>query len=580
MSFLLKSVPVIVILLLGSISCRRADNNGQNKIVNIPLTRQIDSLDPAISYDVISANVIYQCYETLYEYHYLKRPYTLQPLLADGMPLISNHGKTYTIKIKKNIRYHDHPTFNGKPRYVRSIDFVNQIKRLAFIPTRSTGWWLFDGKIKGINKFRSKAGQQFGKFFTTNVAGLKTPDDHTLVINLTTSYPQMMFALAMSFTSPLPREIIEFYDNNLSQNIVGTGPFIFQEWNKQLDLKLKRFLHYRKAIYPSKGDRIANDREYLTDSGKEIPFLNGIHFHIIKEAPTRWLNFLSKKIDYITLDKDNFNSVITPAGILSPKLKKKQIKLQISSSLIMWWLSFNMKDPIVGKNKNIRYAIAHAINTNRYIDVFTNNVAQKANSIYPPGIPGYNPSQQLPYKYDIEKAKKYLKQAGYPNGKGLPEIKYDVRGNSTTARQMAEFIKAELKKIGIKIKIIINTFPGFLKKSRAGQLQFWQGGWALDYPDSENILQLLITKNHSPGPNSTFYSNKKIDRLFEKLALQEDGTKKSNLMNKIETIVNNDLPWIMQYYSRNYTLQHNRLKNFRNSDLVINGLKYWKISNN
>lgn len=572
-------VPSILLLLLVTASCRKKANDINAGVVNVPLSSEISTLDPANSYDTISASVVYQGYEQLYEYHYLKRPYTLQPLLAESMPKISKDGLTYTIKIKKNIQYHDDPSFNGKPRFLKAQDFITQIKRLAFLPTKSNGWWLFDGRIEGINEFREAAENSMEKFKSLNIKGLSAPDDHTLVIKLTNPYPQMLFTLAMSFTSPMPMEAVEKYENHLHDKIIGTGPFKLVIWNKNSSLRLERNKNYRESNYPRQGDRQANSQGLLEDAGKKIPFLQGVQYNIIKESQTRWLNFRSKKIDFLIIPKDNYASAIDPNGDLSQDLVKEKINLQVFPTLTYWWLSFNMTDPLLGKNLLLRKAIAHAIDVEKYIKFFTNNIGQKANSIYPPGIPGYDPSLQLPYQYNIELAKKYLADAGFPEGKGLPELNYDVRGASATNRQQADFIKNELDKIGIKVKVHLNTFPGFLKKMRNGKLQFWQDGWAMDYPDAENSLQLLTTKNHSPGPNATFYSNKKFDEHFEKLKVLHDGPEKRDLMRKMELIIREELPWIMQYYARNYILHHNHLKNYRHSDLIYNNMKYLRIGN-
>lgn len=568
-------VSIVLALSLTS-SCDRSSKVTPRHL-NVPLSGEIATLDPANSYDTISASIVYQTYEQLYEYHYLKRPYTLQPLLAVGMPKVKNGGKQYVIKIKKGISYHDDPAFNGKKRYVKAQDFITQIKRLAYLPTRSNGWWLFDGKIKGLNEFRKIVGKDFQKFKTTKIEGLSAPDDHTLVIDLTEIYPQMIYTLAMSFTSPIPFEVVEKYENRLNTKVVGTGPYLLKEWIQSSKLTLQRFKDYRKSYYPSQGDRMANSRGLLNDAGKEIPFLETVQYHIIKEAQTRWLNFRSKKIDFLIVPKDNFATAISPSGKITDDLASEGIKLQTFPTLTYWWLSFNMKDPILGKNKNLRLAIAHAIDIERYIQLFTNNTGHKANSIYPPGIPGYDASAELPYEYSLEKSKEYLAKAGYPNGEGLPELTYDVRGNSASNRQQAEFVKNELSKVGIKIKEALNTFPAFLEKARQGTLQFWQDGWAMDYPDAENSLQLLVTKNHSPGPNSTFYSNKVFDQLFNKLKFLEDGAEKHELMKKMEKIIHDDLPWVMQYYSRNYILYHDRLLNYRHSDLIFNNLKYLRV---
>lgn len=569
----------LILLLIFIVTSACTNNNQrQSNILNVPLSSEISTLDPANSYDTISASIVYQCYEQLYEYHYLKRPYTLKPLLAESLPSIEDNGKKYVIKLKKNIRYHDDPVFNGKERFVKADDFITQIKRLAFIPTQSNGWWLFDGRIKGLNKFRDTVGSDFTKFKSTKVSGLHAPDDHTLIIELTEVYPQMLFSLAMSFTSPMPMEAVEKYNNLLNEKVIGTGPFILDSWKPLSGLKIKKNPNYRDVFYPKQGDRMANSKGLLNDSGKKIPFIDGVNFHIIKESQTRWLNFRSKKIDVLVIPKDNYSNAIGASGELTDELRKDKINLQVFPTLTYWWLSFNMQDPILGSNKNLRMAIAHAVDVEKYINVFTNNIGLKANSIYPPGIPGYDPSVHLPYKYDLEKAKEYLKLAGYPNGKGLPTLNYDLRGTSTTNRQQGQFIKSQLEKININVEVHLNTFPSFLKKSKNGKLQFWQDGWALDYPDAENVLQLLVTKNHSPGPNVTYYSNPNVDLLFNELKMLGDGKRKQELMKEIEHTVNEDVPWVMQYYARNYILFQGYVHNYRHSDLITNYMKYLKIS--
>lgn len=570
---------ISLILTLSIFSCTKSSKLDENTL-NVPIAGQISTLDPAQSFDTISASVIYQGYDQLFEYHYLKRPYQVQPLLATSMPKIENDGTRYIINIRSNIRYHDDPVFEGKPRYVKAEDFITQIKRLAFLPTNSNGWWLFKGKIKGIDEFRKQAGNDLEKFKSLKVEGLTATDDTTLIIDLVKPHPQMLYALTMTFASPMPMEAVMKYNNDLGERIIGTGAYKLKSWTRNSIITFERFENYHNRFYPAQGDRLANSRELLKDAGKKLPFIERVNFKVIKEAQTRWLNFLKGKIDYLALPKDNYNTTITPSGELNSELKKKKIKLQIFPSLTYWWLSFNMNDPIVGKNLNLRKAIAHAIDYDRYITMFTNNIGQKANSIYPPGIAGYDPSNVLPYEYSLEKAKEYLAKAGYPNGKGLPIIKYDTRGSNTTIRQRAEFIKTSLSKIGIKIDVHTNNFPAFLDKAKKGKLQFWLDGWALDYPDAENVLQLLISKNVSPyGPNSTFYSNKKVDDLFDQLKILPDGKEKFDLMVKIEKEVNEQLPWVMLFYSRNYIVSHERLKNFRHSDIIYNQIKYLKIDN-
>ena len=558
-------------------SCLKSKTTN-HKSLNFPLSGEISTLDPANSFDTVSLSIVYQGYEQLFEYHYLLRPYKITPLLAADMPKIENQGKRYIISLKKNIPYHDDPAFQGQKRFVKAEDFINQIKRLAFIPLRSNGWWLFEGRIKGLNKFRDEVQDDYKKLLEYKVEGLTALDDHTLVIELEQPYPQMMNALSMSFTSPIPREAILHYKNMLDHVIIGTGAYKLDNWERGSKLTMSKFDEYHTSFYPAQGDRLAHSRKLLVDAGKRLPFIEKINFHIIKESQTRWLQFMSGNLDFLRVPKDNYQSLVTPSGELTDEFKEKNVTLEIFSTLTFWWISFNMNDSILGKNLDLRKAIAHAINVDKYIETFTNNIGLKANSIFPPGIPGYDPTKILPYSFNLDKAKEYLVKAGFPGGKGLPELIYDTRGTSTTQRQRAEFIKVELQKIGIKLKVQTNTFPGFLKKAKEGQLQLWLDGWSLDYPDAENVLQLLISKNHPPGPNATTYDNKKFDALFEKLKLLQNGPEKFAIMKEMEKMAIDDLPWALLFYARDYIVYHNRLKNFRYSDLITNKVKYLSTS--
>ncbi len=552
------------------------NKNDRTGTLEISLNGEISTIDPAACYDGICTMPVTQVYESLYEFEYLKRPYSLRPLLADGQPIISADGLTYTFKIKKGIKYHPSDLVKAG-REVIAQDFINQIKRLAFLGTTSSrGFWLFDGRIKGLNEWRDKVQTDLNLFFTENVEGLNAPDDNTLVISIKRPYPQLLFAMSMHFTAPIPREAIIATKNDLSSKSIGTGAYVMTSYSSNQGADFTKFKDYASSVYPSEGDRWARENNLLKDAGAKLPFVEKVRLVVIKETQTDWLNFMKKKIDLIVLTKDHFDVALTKEGKLKPEILNDEIKLQSIPTLIYWWIAFNLKDPIVS-NINVRKAIAHAANIDKYIQLFTYNVSQKANSIYPPGIPGYDPSSELPYKYDLGIAKEFLAKAGYPDGKGLPKLRFDIRGSDTRRRQMGEFIQQELRQIGIEVEIVINTFPGFLEKARKGELQFWQGGWILDYPDAENVLQLLSEQNLPPGQNYFNYVNKDFERYFQEVRELQDGKRKFDLMKKMEDLVNTELPWIMQFYSRNYVLTHKHLKNYMYSDIIYNNFKYLKL---
>lgn len=568
----MKTSILLTLLLLAACSGKQESKN-ELKLV---LANEISTIDPAACFDQVCQAVVNNMYEALYEYEYLKRPYQLRPLLAAEMPIVENNGLKVTVKLKSNITYHPHKFLSPK-RMMKAGDVINALKRQAFISTKGQGWWLFEKRIQGLDEWRAKVGTDLEAFFKEPVSGLQAPDHQTLVITLTKPFPQLAYALAMNFASPIPEEAIRELKNDFGHTAIGTGPFKLTSYNPNQELTMDRYEGYASSTYPTLGDREANAASLLADAGKKLPFLDRVVHLIQKEQQTSWLNFNAGKIDILVLSKDYYQAALGADGKLSAELAKKKVKVQVAPTLIYWWLAFNMKDPVVGKNLKLRQAIAFGVDVEKFIKLFTSNVGQRANSIYPPGIPGYDPSSELPYKYDLERAKKLLAEAGYPEGKGLPELTFDVRGSSTLNRQIAEFVVQEIGVMGIKAKINSNTFPVFLERSRRGELQFWHGGWVLDYPDAENILQLLATSNFPPGPNSTLYSSKRVDELFEKIRYMEEGPEKHALMAQVEEQVNKDLPWVMLYYTRNYVLIQDRVENYRYSDIISNYLKYVKI---
>jgi ABC-type transport system substrate-binding protein len=577
----MKKIILFCLIIFSTLSCSKFFNSDHvDKNLSVALTSEVSTMDPVNSYDNVSGSVIYNIYEQLYEYHYLNRPYELKPLLAESLPTIENQGKRYVIKIKKNIQYHDHPAFKGKPRFVKAEDFINSFKRLSYAPLNSTGWWLIDGIIDGVNDFKKNVGKDFNKMKSISIKGISAPDDYTIVINLVTPSPQFMYKLAMSFISPIPMEVIEYEKNDLSIHPIGTGPFYLSKFDLNKGITLTKFNQYHESFYPVEGDRFANNRGLLKDAGEKIPFIDSIKFVIVKENKDRWDLFLKHDLDIIVLPQDFYTQVFDDVGNLKEEIKAKNIRLQTMPTLTYWWLSFNMKDPLLGKNANLRKAIAHAVKMDEYISKFTANTGQRANSILPPGVFGYDTNATLPYEYNLNKAKEYLAKAGYPNGKNLPELSYDTRAESKISVDQAEFFKSELAQIGIKVKIVKNNFKTFLEKSRKGDLQFFQDGWTLDYPDTENVFQLLISANFPPGPNASFFNNKELNALYDKLSRLQDGEEKKNLITKLEKIVNDELPWIMQYYSRNFLLYHDEVKNFRPSDLIWSYPKYIKFNKN
>ena len=87
----------VFLLIINTSACRKKTKYETNNKLNLSLSTHLDSVDPARSYDAASAKIVYNTYEQLYQYHYLKRPVEIIPSLAEGMPQVSEDGKTVLV---------------------------------------------------------------------------------------------------------------------------------------------------------------------------------------------------------------------------------------------------------------------------------------------------------------------------------------------------------------------------------------------------------------------------------------------------------------------------------------------------
>ena len=576
-----KRTLLVFILIIGGLALgylgwkKFSFKSGAPSLLRLSLDTAFDSLDPAKAYSDDSLVVSAQVLEPLFQYHYLKRPYEIQPLVAESLPQMEQKGTVLKIKLKKNIAYHSHPAFDGKTRMLKAQDFVTQFKRLAMDSLKSPGKSLFAGLILGFDDYGNKINEDWKKLKITPLEGVTAQDDYNLTIRLTRSEPNMIYYLALNFVVPVPIELVEYLENNMDKVLVGTGPYEYTGFHDTY-YGMKKFSKYRQDFYPSSGDRYANVEKLLDSSKELIPFVDEVRFNVTSTEADRWDMFLKHEIDLLTVPKTFIPKLYGQNGDLSAELKNNDIRLKHFPILANRWLAFNMRHPLVGKNDFLRRAIAYAIDYSSYVQVLSQNTNLRANSILVPGISGYLPAKDFRFKYDPALAKEYLSQAGFDKPEKMPTIVYSTRGNQGIHLMEAEFIKKQLEAIGLKVEIEILSFPDFIRKGRAGELMFFTDNWLFDYPDGENILQLLVSKNF-PGINKSGYSNKRIDELYDELKQTTNLDQRDKIIHQMEEIVFDDLPWIPLMYESSFVLQYPEIKNFRKSSIIRNYVKYLKL---
>ena len=140
-----------------------------------------------------------------------------------------------------------------------------------------------------------------------------------------------------------------------------------------------------------------------------------------------------------------------------------------------------MKDPLLGKNRALRQAIAYALDIPTFIAQMKNGRGQALQSIVPPPIAGSAREVQSPwYSNDFARAKQKLAEAGYPDGKDLPAIAIEYRHSSGLIRQEFEFHRAQLARVGITLKASYegDNLPAIAGRELQGENHHPHGGQA------------------------------------------------------------------------------------------------------
>ncbi len=194
-----------------------------------------------------------------------------------------------------------------------------------------------------------------------------------------------------------------------------------------------------------------------------------------------------------------------------------------------FFISFNMQDPVIGKNAKLRKAIARAYDARAYVEIFYSSVAPVSNQLLPRGLFGYDPNYVDPNRYDLESAKKLLAEAGYPEGRDARTgeqltIALDSPVSGTEERQRAEYEQRLFEALGIKIDVRESSYPRLMERLEQGNFVMGSGtGWMADFPDPENFFFLFYSKNFPrEGANYCRYNNPEFDRLYEQMATMEN----------------------------------------------------------
>ncbi|MFA6705601.1 MAG: ABC transporter substrate-binding protein [Bacteroidales bacterium] len=498
-------------------SCSKDNSLKDKKVFRYNESANISSLDPAFAKDqaMIWANL--QLFNGLVQ---LDSALNIRPSIAKSWE-ISQDGLTYTFILRSDVLFHNHNLFNGKKRKVIANDFVYSFNRIIDEEVASPGAWIFNSVVKKEGKFA---------FYAKN--------DTTFQIILKEPFSPFLGLLTMPYASVVPKEIVEHYGQDYRKNPIGTGPFYFKMWKEGVKLVLLKNENYFEK----------------DEKGNPLPYLDAVNISFIIDKQSVFLEFVKGNIDFISgIDANYKDEVLTRNGELQEKYKNK-INLITQPYLNTEYLGFlvdsekSPKDnPLL--NKKIRQAINYGFDRKKMIKYLRNNIGLAAeNGIIPKGLAGFDTNNHCGYSYNPQKAKQLLKEAGYPNGKGLPPISL---ATTSTYLDLCKYMQQQLNLLGFDIKIDV-TPPGALREQIAQSKTMWfRGSWIADYPDAENYLSLFYSPNFCPkGPNYTHFSNKTFDLLYQQAKNETSLEKRTELYKQMDKLIMEEAPIVVLYYDQ------------------------------
>jgi peptide/nickel transport system substrate-binding protein len=538
-----------------------SDAADMSKTLRVTFQVAETGFDPTRTSDYYSGMVIEAIYDRLLTYDYLARPSKLVPLAAESLPQITDHGKTYTFKIKKGIYFTPDPAFKGKKRELTAEDYAYSIKRFFDPRNRSPYAFLFEGKIVGLDELGARA-RKAGQFdYDAKVAGLEVPDRYTLRIHLKEIDYGLSHILAFDLSGAVAREVAEFYGEDTSAHPVGSGPYRLKHYARSSKIVLEANPGYREKIWDFQPGDDPLDKEIAAQMrGKKLPAIGNVEISIMEETQSRWLAFEKGETDLEYQLWDVATTFMTADGKLKPAFLKRGIKLNRTVDPEITYTYFNMLEKI-GDQPNpvggysleriaLRRAIAMAYKTGERIRILRKGQAVRAEHPIPPGIAGYDPNYVNSIPFDPRTANALLDRFGYKKGadgyRTMPDGKPLVIRFSSTERDRPydELMQRSLDSIAIRLQIHKDRFPELLKLERRCRIMMRNAAWIADYPDGDNFMQLLYGPNTQQS-NNACYQSPEFDKLYEKSKTLPDGPERNKLYWAMARRMEADTAWIM-----------------------------------
>ena len=437
---------------------------------------------------------------------------------------ISTDGLVYTFHIRGNAKWSD-----GQP--VKAQDFEYAWKR-ALDPKTASPYNYILFYLKNGEKFSS------GEAKAEDV-GVKAKDDKTLEVTLEAPTTFFLELCAFMTYMPVRQDIVEKNGDQWTQKAetyVSNGAFKMKEWK------------HNDEIVVEKSDNYWDKDKIL---------LKEIHFKLMDDEAAALTATEAGEIDV------NYAHVPTTE---IPRLQKEN-KIRIISDLSTYYYDFNTKmKPF--DDARVRKAFAMAIDRQYIVEKVTQAGQKPATGWVCYGFT--NPDTKKDYREeggdflpksptadDLAKAKQLLADAGYPDGKGLPEI--ELKYNTSESHKLiAEAVQEQLKKnLGVSIKVVNEEWKVFVTDRNEKKFHLARDGWGTDYSDPISFIDTFVTGG---GNNNTNWGSEAYDKLVQQAKSTADQKVRFKAMHDAEKIMMDEMPILPVYFYTKTLMENPQLK--------------------
>ncbi len=552
-------VPLILVVAVVGVVWLGLSTEGPQADFTFVNRGTIFTLDPAAMSWMQDIRVAVTIWEGLYSYDAV----TSAPIPACALPVeISDDGLVYTFRIRPEARWS-----NGDP--VTADDFIFAWRR-AVEPGTAKDYAFFFNDIAGIEPYTKWRLEETARLGALQVSpeekrrqrdahlaeadrrfaeevGLRSPDPKTLVVTLRKRLPYFLDLCAFSTFLPVHRKTVEPFQiddpNGMTyyseqwvkpDNAVYNGAFMVTQWVFKRHLLMERNPHYWDA---------ASVR------------LNSIRMVDVEDPNTAWLLYAGGRADFLTtLDTVYAPKLIAQSdsplpGALNHGTGQRD-DIHLFSNFGTFYYNINCTPKLPDGSPNpfqdlrVRQAFVMATDKQALVDRVIRTGNPIATSFVPPGsIPGYPLVEGLPF--DPDRARELLAEAGYPGGKGFPQVVVLFSTGAALAEISQALLKMWSSNLGVSGRVEGKEGKTFREDKSNTNFVLARGGWYGDYGDPTTFLDMFATGN---GNNDSGYSDPRYDALLEEAKNEPDpALRLEKLAGAERYLMNEGLPILPLY---------------------------------